>query len=151
MKKSTIVIICVCVVLIPILLFSVIRGIIIISSGVMLHGTASDIAEDTAGTIDTLGKDAFNSQFAIYEGESVKATTVKMLINKVISNNENSGESKIKIEYKSALGLNEVMASSQVSELERIQNLLTNGQKYKVEISEYSKAGTVSKITITEM
>ena len=150
MKKSTIAIICVCVVLIPILLFSVIRGIIIISSGVMLHGTASDIAEDTAGTIDTLGKDAFNSQFAIYEGDASRVLTVKGLINKIITNNENAPDCKIKIEYKSKSGMEDVIASESKTKLNEIVELLETGKTYKVKISDYTKDGIVSLITITE-
>lgn len=136
MKKRTIVIICVCVVL--------------IGSFIVLHNVMLNDDEDRIGYLEEPEEGFFNNYFSAYTGESISGSMVKVLIDRVISSND-YGDRRVKVEFKTILGLDDVLASSESSELKTIKDLLVNRQKYEVEFSEYSEDGFVSVITIKEI
>lgn len=152
MSKKTIIIICVCVGLI----FIVFAGIMMMSMGIMVHNTVSNANEETIedirnSTTELYGIEAIDSQVREYEGEKLEYLIVHVVISKIKLCNENTETEKIKVEYKSKTGLSDMIATSESSELRKMQELLNKEQKYKIAISKCNEDGLISTITIIEI
>lgn len=91
---------------------------------------SSDDLEDIADRLDTMYIDMFNQQFMMFAGENLRGSTVKVLINKVETNNETS-EHKVKLE-----------GITKVDEID-------SSAIYAAQES-YGKDGMINKITITK-
>lgn len=61
---------------------AILIAVMLISLGVLLYNRAAGVAEESIGTIDSIGVTAFNEQFTQYCGSNVKGSTVKTLVNK---------------------------------------------------------------------
>ena len=103
---------------------------ITVATGIKLYNDAQDMTEQMDDTVGALYIDLFNSNFMAYIGNDIRGGSVKVLINKVETNNESS-ENKVKLEG--------------VTTIEELDTSAT----YTVTES-FGKNGMINKITITK-
>ena len=118
--------------------------------GIEIYNNAKDVAEEGAVGMNALAVEGFNAQFENYKTDSASVAVVNRLIRSAVSNNTNY-EPKIKIKYISQTWESDIEPSAEIEDLNNIINLLNSEKKYKIELSEYSKNGCISLITITEL
>lgn len=122
---------------------AILIAVMLISLGVVLFNTASDIAQDTSKQLDSLAIETFNSGFVQMTGTAVKGSTVRTLINKVKSHNGNAEE----VALYGTVTINGKSDGS--ATLDTVGEIDTN-KTYKVDIDKYSTtSGAVSNIKIT--
>ena len=90
---------------------------------------------------------SFNSQFIKYEGDSVKGSAVKSLIQEVNANNAQDEANDHKINVTGG-GVTSAASGSAVGHNQYLTNGIKNTKTYKVKITAYGTNGRVSEITI---
>ncbi len=68
---------------------SILIVILLIAVGMMVFGGAQSNIEGSIASMNSQEKEAFNSQFTMYQGTKKSATNTKTLLNKLIANNTN--------------------------------------------------------------
>ena len=71
---------------------AILIAVMLISLGVVLFNSTSDIAKDTSEQLDSFSVEIYNSGYIQMTGLVVKGTTVKTLVNKINSHNNNAIE-----------------------------------------------------------
>lgn len=112
---------------------AILLSILIIGLGMMIFNQARDAMDTSA--IDQLSVQQYNADFESYRGSAVRGSTVKTLWDKVQSHNRTHQDDE----------------SLQIT-LDGVDSkaAIKSGSSYKVEVTEYTSAGYVSVITITE-
>ena len=134
---------------------SVLLAILLVSLGIgILNGASTDTSK-----MDESAVNAFNSTWASYIDKTIKGSTVKTMLQKIVENNAteaNSGEEKfIAVNFEN-IGSDKVKenyagdGTSLKSDLSAIKQAITNGASYTVEGSDYNDSGLLTTITITK-
>lgn len=110
---------------------AILLSILLISLGIMIYNQAQDTVNNSGMTEAQIT--SFNNKFLKYEGTAQKGSVVKSLINEVIATNSDESTPTISLD-------GDVATTGDVD----------TKKTYTVELSEYSTAGYVSTITITE-
>lgn len=115
---------------------AILIAVMLVSLGVMLFSRAQDVAEDSVGTIDALGVDAYNNQFLQYVGKDIRGTSVLQLCSKIKANNAVSTINEIAV---SGIGTTEAAAT----------NAVVRSHYYTVTVVDYdANTGAISGINI---
>lgn len=116
--------------------------------GTMMYAGAADALDKTTDDLKEQEKLAFNAKFTVYEGNKIKGTNVKALVQTVISSNESEKSSSsnrfISITFPVNNG-NKVTIDEKNS---NYTGLINSSKDYTVKM-EY-KDGYVNKITVTQ-
>ena len=110
---------------------AILLSILLISLGIMIYNQAQDTVNNSGMTEAQIT--SFNNKFLKYERTAQKGSVVKSLINEVIATNTDESTPTISLD-------GDVATTGDVD----------TKKTYTVELSEYSTAGYVSTITITE-
>ena len=114
---------------------AILIAVMLISLGVLLYNRSAEQAENSIGTVEALGVTAFNEQFVQFCGTSVKGSSVKTLINKVMASNA------INTDYPIALKDKEGATITSTSGI-------SNRTSYSVTETYSSDTGAINQITI---
>lgn len=115
---------------------AILIAVMLVSLGVMLFSRAQDVAEDSVGTIDALGVDAYNNQFLQYVGSDIRGTSILQLCSKIEANNAVSTINTITI---SGIGTSAQLAT----------NAVVRSHYYTVTVTGYdTTTGAISGIQI---
>lgn len=116
---------------------AILLAILIISLGIMIYNQAAGVTNNNSMT--EVEVTTFNSKFEQYLGSNVRGAQVNALINTINTNNmsQDDDSKKVKLDGQSTALTNNA------------KNYKT-GSTYKVEATEYTKGGLISKIKITE-
>ncbi len=124
---------------------AILLAILLISLGIFIFSQAQDIVTNSGMTQAEVS--AFNSKFTKYEGNTIKGSTVRTMIQDVIANNADDNSTSngrtISVVIKSG-GKSTSYASDKIS-----STGISNAKSYDVTITKYTK-GCVSEITVTE-
>lgn len=127
---------------------AILLAILIISLGILIFNQASGIANNSAMT--EVERQNFNAKFTQYEGDAVRGTTVRALLQAVLSNNLSADSEDRKITINGGTGTGIVMATNATS---APTDQVKTGSTYDVSC-EYGttggNVGLVTNIVITE-
>ena len=125
---------------------AILLAILIISLGILIYNQAAGIANGNA--MSEVEITQFNTQFTQYEGRQ-SGSTVRALLQKVISNNLNADDDDKKVEVKDNSGA--TLVGTSTTDMPGTDKVSTNGY-YEVSFtygsSGASNAGLVDVITI---
>ena len=125
---------------------AILLAILIISLGILIYNQAAGIANGNA--MSEVKITQFNTQFTQYEGRQ-SGSTVRALLQKVISNNLNADDDDKKVEVKDNSGA--TLVGTSTTDMPGTDKVSTNGY-YEVSFtygsSGASNAGLVDVITI---
>lgn len=129
---------------------AILLSILLISLGIFIFTQAQSVVEGSGMTKAEVN--SFNSQFLKYEGNTVRGSEVKSLIQEVNVNNksDDSTERQITLEGVSPItggatgGTTETTTGTVYS-----TTGITNTKTYKVEVTEYGANGRITKIKIS--
>lgn len=114
--------------------------------GAQMFNAANQSINSATNTLEKQAVEAFNSQFMPYSGSDVNGSTVKALLNTIMSNNANFSNDiskQITVEFGQYTGV------SDTETINGISNLINTASKYSVSL-EYGVEGMVNKIAIKE-
>ena len=125
---------------------AILLAILIISLGILIYNQAAGIANGNA--MSEVEITQFNTQFTQYEGRQ-SGSTVRALLQKVISNNLNADDDDKKVEVKDSAGT--TLVGTSTTDMPGTDKVSTSGY-YEVSFtygsSGSSNAGLVDVITI---
>ena len=117
---------------------AILLAILIISLGIMIYQQAAGVVDSNSMT--EVEVSSFNQRFEQYIGDKVRGANVNALISAVNTNNLSTDDDSRKIT------LEGVTAGADGS----YPREMKTGSTYKVEVTEHTKGGLISKIKITE-
>ena len=116
--------------------------------GTMVYAGAADTLDKTKDNLKEQEKLAFNTNFTIYEGNKIKGTNVKVLVQTVISSNASEKSSSSNRFISITFPVNDGNQVTIDEKNSKYTGLINNSKDYTVKI-EY-KDGYVNKITVTQ-
>ena len=128
---------------------AILLAILIISLGILIYNQATGVVNNNA--MSEVERQNFNSKFTQYEGESVRGTTVRALLQAVLSNNLLADSDDRRVTVNKGTGTGIVMTTSATS---APTSSVKTGSSYKVTCNYSSSGGNtglVNDITITEV
>lgn len=128
---------------------AILLAILIISLGILIYNQAAGVVNNNA--MSEVERQNFNSKFTQYEGDSVRGTTVRALLQAVLSNNLSADSDDRRITVNTGSGSGIVMATDSTS---APTDQVKTGSSYKVKCNYSSSGGNtglVTDITITEL
>ena len=123
---------------------AILLAILIISLGILIYQQAAGIVNNNS--MSDVEITQFNSQFTQYQGKQ-KGTTVRALLQEVLSNNMTQDDDDKKVTVKGVVTMDKTTTTAPI-------NTITTGGTYDVSFaygtSGAANAGLVSEITITK-
>ena len=117
---------------------SVIVAILIISLGVSIYTSNSDVTNEADSTMGSTAAFAFNQKFSHYFSNSASGSAAKDLVDQVFYNNLSIDSSKfspgdhhIYLNFYPKTGA-ELTHKWKISDLQNISNQISNGKRYKL-------------------
>ena len=120
---------------------AILLAILIISLGIMIYNQASGVVNNNSMT--EVEVTTFNQKFEQYLGDKVRGANVNSLINAVNTNNMSTDDAskQVKLKY----GENDLTSTNG-----RYEKNMKTGSTYQVTVTDHTKGGLVSEITIKE-
>jgi len=113
-------------------------AILIISLGMSIFNSNSEITDDASSTLESTAILAFNKQFSYYFSESASGSSAKALTSKILNHNAAIGSSSFSPgEHHIYLniypkGESKITHRWKPSDLQEIYNKISNGARYKI-------------------
>ena len=127
---------------------AILLAILIISLGILIYNQAAGVVNSNA--MSEVERSNFNQKFTQYEGESVRGSTVRALLQAVLSNNMSADSDDRKVTVNGGSGTLSMSTTATSAPTSDVQT----GSSYKVKC-EYGTTGgnqgLVTNITITEI
>lgn len=126
---------------------AILLAILIISLGILIYNQAAGVVNNNA--MSDVERQNFNTKFTQYEGDAVRGTTVRALLQAVLSNNLSADSADRQVTVNKGSGTISMRENATSAPTDKVKT----GSSYKVKCSYGSSGGDtglVNDITITE-
>jgi len=143
---------------------AILIAIVLISVGMMLVNGAQGTIDEGLSQMSQQEKQIFNRQFTSYEGETVKGSTVKGLIETIVaSNNNNSDKVNREVTITTSIIDDDGLDASDLANYDgtstdviqaftqaasKLKNKINTGNTYTVTVDTNAKTGLVKNVNI---
>lgn len=126
--------------------------ILLIAVGMMVYRGAQGSINKAIGQMSSTEKDIHNSQFEPYIGSNKSGSEMRTLCSKVISNNSNSDNIKVKLTKitKNGADLTFGDTTENENELSSSMSAINTGASYKYNIEAIYSSGVITEIKVTK-